>query len=351
MVSHDWMGQRFEQLLQRMPEDIHYLLGGVTAIVIDDDIRPSYYTDATGAIYLDPDRLWLTQGEKAVVNSAPDYRAAYAGAMNFRALWRYILPGVGNSTTEEENGERTLADIEPYLAALLFHELAHANDILPRSTYAGLDSNQSFFSAVRTIGAEGGDDFLSNTLSTTFPLESAMMKRIAEILYLGQEATAPERELSALQVGQAFESDSANDEYAYTSEFEDLAMLFEEAMMIIHYSAERDVVYANLPAVEGENPKCDEFTVGWGVRNRLAEPAVTERARWAVNKLLPHVDYSMAFDTLPAPRTIPAGLGWCASADFEDAQPTLYYKSEHRPRSSRPFDPRDALRPYELYMH
>jgi hypothetical protein len=42
VTSHAWMAPRFEQLLQRMPEDVLLLFRSVTAIVIGSDIRPSY---------------------------------------------------------------------------------------------------------------------------------------------------------------------------------------------------------------------------------------------------------------------------------------------------------------------
>lgn len=348
LVSHPWMGQRFEQLLMLMPEDIHYLLGGVTAIVIDDDIRPSYYTRLTGAIYLDPANLWLTPQEREQISAAPDYRAAYAGQMSFRSLWRYNIPG----WSEPMSGERSIEDIEPRLAALLFHELAHANDIFPRHYYQQADVNQSFVMLTETIAQQTGSNSESNYLSTIFqtlyPLNSQSMLRIAEILYKGYTPTAAERALTAAEVGAALEQEGANDEYAYTSQFEDLAMLFEEAMMKLHYGAERDIVFANLPAANDTAVDCDDYTVGWGMRNRLGDPAVKPRAQWVVEHLLTERDYSILFDTLEPARPIPNGLGWCTSASFEDIAQSLFYKSTHGGAKPQPFDPRDAIRAYEL---
>lgn len=346
LVSHTWMGQRFEELLSRMPEDILYLLGGVTAIVIDDDIRPSYYTSLTGAIYLDPEGLWLTEQERADVSSAPDYRKQYAEVMAFRSLWRYVVPGSVK--------ERTLDELEYDLAALLFHELAHANDIFPRSYYLKADINQSFLAITDTISKQTGDNstdnYLSALLNSEQPLASAEMKRIADILYNGHAADAGERLISAAQVGEHLESDGANDDYAYTSQFEDLAMLFEEAMMKLHYGADRDLVFANLPAAEDSDVQCNDYTVGWGVRNRLGDDLVKPRARWAVSKLLPHKDYSLLFDTLEQPSVIPPGLGWCQSETFNMVAPAHFQKSTYKTAQPEPFDPKDALRRSELRM-
>ena len=75
VVSHEWMGKRFAELLPQLPEEIITLLGSVTAIVISDNIRPSFYWTGSGAIYLDAANLWLTNAEKSTVNQSIDYRS------------------------------------------------------------------------------------------------------------------------------------------------------------------------------------------------------------------------------------------------------------------------------------
>jgi hypothetical protein len=61
LVSHDWMGDNFAAFLAQMDpnSDFARLLQSVTAIVISYDVCPSFYWVVTGAIYLDPDDLWL----------------------------------------------------------------------------------------------------------------------------------------------------------------------------------------------------------------------------------------------------------------------------------------------------
>ena len=83
VVSDGWMGVRFQQALQTLEPDILLLLRSVTAIVIDDDINPSFYWRATGAIYLDPYYLWTTNAEKATVSKEEDYRASFGDDLNF----------------------------------------------------------------------------------------------------------------------------------------------------------------------------------------------------------------------------------------------------------------------------
>jgi hypothetical protein len=94
-------------------------------------------------------------------------------------------------------------------------------------------------------------------------------------MYHGKSASFTQTQLTALEVGEAFELDIANDDYAYASRYEDVAMLFEEAMMKYLFSIDRDIAYTNRPAT-GSN--CDAYRVAWGVRGRLGDSDVKARA-------------------------------------------------------------------------
>ncbi len=91
VVSHSWMGDRMRDLLEIMPAEILLMLRSATAIVIDDDIRPAYYQQATGAIYIDPAYLWLTNEEKATISQHEDFRSSYGNDLQFKRLWRYVI--------------------------------------------------------------------------------------------------------------------------------------------------------------------------------------------------------------------------------------------------------------------
>ena len=47
VVSHRWMGERLEEVLRRAPDDLLRVLGAISAIVIDADVRPSFYWPLT----------------------------------------------------------------------------------------------------------------------------------------------------------------------------------------------------------------------------------------------------------------------------------------------------------------
>nr|WP_245608445.1 hypothetical protein [Shewanella waksmanii] len=85
LVSHQWMGENFERFLTELDphSDFATLLQSVTAIVISYDVRPSFYWVVTGAIYLDPNDLWLTPEQRDSINEAPDYRSGFSNELAF----------------------------------------------------------------------------------------------------------------------------------------------------------------------------------------------------------------------------------------------------------------------------
>ena len=127
------MGERFSQMLDVLPDDIKVLLGAVTAIVIDDDIIPSYYWGLTGAIYIDPRYLWLSPDEANSITQQEDFRSSFSSELIFIEASRYVLNGeyASNDIALDSGQSRTIAGITYRFAGLLYHELAHANDYFP----------------------------------------------------------------------------------------------------------------------------------------------------------------------------------------------------------------------------
>jgi hypothetical protein len=323
LVSHTWMGDRLEEILNKMPDDMLYLFGALTAVVIDDDIRPSYYSLNTAAIYLDPGYIWLTQDELDVINKAEDYRGEYIRKMAFRPMWRYI--------NGRWNGVRDLDSVVVDMAQLLFHELAHANDIFPQTSYDTVDPSLR----VEYVTSSLYDEYTSTRLRKWDPLESEVMYHIAGILYMGAPASDTYRRVSAATVGTHFEPDGANDDYAYSSQFEDVAMLFEEAMMKFYFNMDRDIGYTNAP----NSNRCEDYILGWGMRNRLGAEQVKSRAEWVVAQLLPESDYSEEFANFPEAQPLQTNVSWCATAPVASGK--LQEKSFSNGLNGQLIDPRN----------
>lgn len=317
VVSHPWMGERFREILERLPADILMLLKGVTAIVIDDDIRPSFYTTRTGAIYLDPAHLWLTNEEKATVALDEDYRSDFGSDLRFVPLWRYVKDDryAYLYYSLEDNETRTLDDILYRVAALLYHELGHANDYLPPDRVGTLHPGDTVPAAIARLQGES----IADRLYGESPLNSVVWKRLAAVLFGGEKATAEECLYSPEFVGGELAGDGANDDYAYASAREDVAMLFEETMMKYRFGVDRDIAYTIVPA--NQTPVCDDYLVKWGNRNRIAHPVVSARAIRVAADLLPGEDLSAFFAGLSSPIPMRLDEGWCSNLQLTSVQP------------------------------
>ncbi|VUD40443.1 hypothetical protein TDB9533_00230 [Thalassocella blandensis] len=308
VVSHDWMGTRMEEILNALPEEMLSIFRGVTAIVIDDDIRPAYYTSATGAIYLDPAYLWLSVEEANTINPKQDYRSGFSDPLAFRSVYRYVKDGQrAYSVGDFRNPEaRELAAIVPMVANLLLHELAHANDYFPPHTLDDLNTRATILEAARA----NQNNWISTRLSNSEPLQSSLLYSVAAVMYRGRQPGINELEASTEDVGLDFEIDSASDDYAYTSQFEDVAMLFEEIMMLYFFGVDRDFAFTSPP---DDDSSCNSFIIGWGVRNRIGESDVKMRAQYVVDQIFPNTVANNFFETLRTPEALENGTGWCAS--------------------------------------
>lgn len=321
VISHAWMGVRFRQALQAMPDDILSLMKSVTAIVIASDVRPSLYSWGTGAIHIDPAYLWMTNEEKATISKDPDYRADFDEDLSFATLYRYVTGAqyAWDYFDLEGNETRTLSDVERQFAAMLFHELAHANDAFPLPELTHLDRTMSLVDAFHSLAGRG----ISEQLVANQPLNSQLWMDLAEVLYLGTTASPTQRGLTAAQVGLELESDGANDDYAYVDSWEDLAMLIEEVMMHYHYGVDREIAYTNKPT--GRDAQyCNYYLVGWGVRNRISEPLVRSRVEFGLQLLLNKANVSQYLDGLPSQWHMINGRDWCTiqNRDMSSEKPT-----------------------------
>ena len=342
VISHQWMATRFEQALAELPPDILLLLRATTAIVIDADIRPAFYTTETGAIYLDPAYLWLTSDELATINPQEDFRAGFDDPLKFRSLHRYVKNGsyVYPHGLLEENATKSVNDVVLLSGELLYHELAHANDFLPPDTWDQLDRTDTVLEAI--IANEA--NFVSGRLYTFDPLQSEILRSLGEVMYEGRDPNAQDLAITAEEVGEEFELDNANDHYAYANarpySFEDSAMLFEETMMKYHFGIDRDIAFTAAPT----DPRyCDGYTIGWGVRNRVGDTDVKARAQLVASEILPSAsaEMSLFFQDFPLPQLMTSGTNWCNSINMAAPSGNVLQKTR-----LQILPPRDLLKPH-----
>lgn len=319
VVSHDWMGVRFEELLQRLPDDVVQMFGAVSGVVISYDIRPSFYWRLTNAIYLDPADLWLTNDEKATIYTEPDYRSGFGSALLFISIWDYMLNDnfAWDYYPLDGTEERTIDDIILTNAQLILHELAHANDVFPPSYWNSLDITKKPDLAAYDLVNE----WASEKLSRQYPLSSELMLDVAEVLFQGVEASESILALTANDLGMAMSTDAANDDYNYHTSREDVAMMFEEAMMAYLFGTDRVVAFLDRPAVD--NPTCNDYLTGWGERGRVAAPQIQPRLAMVLEHILPNLNSAAVIDSLPPVLPFEQGVGYCDNIRQTSSQRNL----------------------------
>jgi hypothetical protein len=314
LVSHAWMGARFRELLETAPADLLLLFRPVTAVAISSDVRPSFYLTATGAIYLDPAGLWLTQQERDSVSTRPDFRSDFDAVLAFRMLWRYVRGSAPAYRTQPRPGAlRSFEEVRVAMARLLYHELAHANDFLAPARLGSLSPYQGLDTAARPD--------VQRELAARLPLRSSLMRGLARVRFTGAPATLFQTTIGPGGVAAEFAADAANDFYNYTNDAEDTAMLFEELMTSIRFGAARDVAVTPPPAVP--NPTGSDYIVHWGQRNRVGDANVRERVRLVARLLIPELSLDAEIDALPPPRQLEADRSWTANLALAASGVTL----------------------------
>jgi hypothetical protein len=315
LVSHDFLGANFEQFLltQDTHDDFRRLLAGATVIVIGSHVRPSYYTAATGAIYLDANNLWLTPEQRDVVTEVPDYRLAYDDELNYSTFGRLVKNNdyARRSFPATSRMVRNIDELVLELGKLLYHELGHAGDFIPPSE-RNLNPALSIWANV--AGRVGARTLASDALATQYPLTSVEMKGLGQVLFRGEPASAEQKAYTGADVGRFFAADVASDDYAYSivpgsSSREDLAMLFEEFMMSYRHGVQYDLAFTNVYVPGMSNA---QMIVGWGERGRIAEAAIKPRIKLVVQRIAPWIDPAVV-DSLPAPILMKAGASWEAN--------------------------------------
>ncbi|GAA0852459.1 hypothetical protein [Aliiglaciecola litoralis] len=303
LVSHPWMGERFEQFLQRSTtgEDMRKLLRATTAIVISYDIRPSFYWSATGAIYLDAANFWVTPQERDTLNSAPDYRADFGNDLQFSIPWRYIKDNdyyiKSSKYPKSDRLTKSFEDMEASVSWLMYHELAHANDFYPQRSWANVSGTDT------PLSYANNNEPSSTAFSQSYPLTSQVMQRLARVSFLGDSASELQKSYTAQQVVDFFEPDKAPAYYSYSTIREDYATLFERFMMLYRLDALADTAII-------ERDQDNIYPVAWGQRNRVNHPSIQLRTQAVIEQILPEIDVQTEQQRLPGVQLFEPGVGY-----------------------------------------
>jgi len=311
LVSHHWMGERFMEILESLPDDIPVLMGSITAIVIASNIRPSFYTTETGAIYLDPNYLWLSEEEKNTISNQVDFRSGFANELNFTSLWRYLDPN--GAWARLPNSDRQIDDLSFPLARLLYHELAHANTFFPMASLNSITLDNTIVQAANEVI----DYNIAIKLNDFKTLNSELMLDLSEVMFQGKKATSAQKSLTATEVANAFSSDRATDDYAYVSYdpereifYEDVALLFEELMAKHHFNHDREIAYTNA----ANSSSCADYVIAWGQTGRIGHSDAKSAVRLVADNILPLNNLGPYIDSLANPIQT-QGINWCSALE------------------------------------
>ena len=311
LVSHDWLGRNFEQFLRVHDTrgDFRRMFMSVTAIVMSTHIRPSHYYAGTGAIYLDGDAYWLSPEERDTMNEAADYRSEFGSGLLYMTLWRYVEnnKSIFAFFDPRQRITRTMGDLRNEAAWELYHELSHALDFVPPAAYAGLLPSRSFWDNV--YPRYNNYLLTSDTVPARFPLTSTVMTNLGKVQFRGAAATDVQKAYSPGQIASYFSADIATDVYNYSTQFEDIAMTSEEALMQRRLGIRRDFAIADY--LSGKTSSSGAI-VRWGQRGRVGEATIKPKALAITQALTPWLEEG-EIGLLPPPIALRAGESWSAN--------------------------------------
>lgn len=309
LISHDFLAVAFKEVLYRMPTETLQMFGSVTAVVISDKITPSFFYANTGAIYISGKYFWSNKTELSIVNGVRDSRAGAGYLLQYIFDHDYIKNGKSISDRAQDSFQ-TYEEMTPKAARVLFHELTHANDFFPRKYYSQMvvENKKSYI----TTAYDHYDNKEITSMNLPTQLFSSKLTHIADILYLGGSATQEDVSTLAEEVISEFRSDLATDLYSYSNHFEDLAMCAEEALMLYYYNMPRFVLVIKLPRPNFDPPENYIYEIAWGVKSRVADPAIKNKAVFAVENDLGIKISQQISDRLDAtvPKEIQANMSW-----------------------------------------
>jgi len=310
LVSHRWMGERFEALLNDAPDTLLELFGSTTGIIISSDVRPSNYKSWTGGIRIDPRFLWMSVPEKRTILVQDDFRADFDLELQFQFISDYIINNdwASDYVSLASDRTRTFEQLRFRFQRLMYHELGHAFDFAPLDEIPNLDPNQSIFdAAVSMIERSGGSTLLTRDL----PLNSAELFALGRVSFRGQEATEEQKQVQPDYAGSLMADDGASLYYNYSTIREDFSNILTLAMMAFHHQATLNIAYTNKPP---EGATCNDYKIGWGVRDRLANEVVRARVAYVVERVYgesPQLDFIRNYTGQE--ELMEVGLGYCES--------------------------------------
>lgn len=282
VVSHDWMGVRFEQLLSQLSSEALVLFKPVAVIYIGSENDGVSYNARNARLKIDPELLWLTADEKTALASSDGESGGSSNDtrddLNFRFRFSYIKNGVALGSKESDS-ERVFSDIFDSFAVDIYSNLAFAADYFPASVY----SDDRLLVTPQMIFDENSNQPIITTPlydNESLSAPTSHLYSIARIYYDDETANDLYKTFTAADAGVSFDDEGKPKLWSYSNERRDMRSLFSLGMMKYKHDVSLNVLFFN--GMESNS----ETTIGYGLRNRIASPKVAARVKFVMERII-----------------------------------------------------------------
>ena len=207
-----------------------------------------------------------------------------------------------------KNSTRNLDELKYPLYSLLVHELSHANDFFPKSFYQHKDSNSNRTYLEVANERWGKDEILHFRLP--YYQYSKALKKIGQVLNAGAQEDDEDLSMTAEKALELFLVDPVSDEYAYSNNSEDFAMLVENSLMLYFYKVYTVAYITKFPHANFTPPENYEDQIIGGIKNKIAQEKVKPRALKAIEDIFSSEFSNKVKNNLDqvSPTSIPNGI-------------------------------------------
>jgi len=253
VVTHDWAGLRFKQILERMPPSTLALFKPVTHIYIGSEKQDTTFFYSPGRLVINIDALWMNPEEKSAIPVAEDTGSGTTdggtetldSGMQFVVGARTLIGGEF-AIASRSGSEREFDRLPFSLAFDLYWTLAYAHNFIRPDELRFADPSQTVGDLIDFDDANNidkrlyADTRLTNDLSYLYDATDA----IYDNAIVADDFLAS---VTAEDAGLAMESQGKIDLFSYRFTDADVASLFSRSMAKMHHDAFVDIAFLTRP--------------------------------------------------------------------------------------------------------
>jgi len=314
LVTHDWMGLRFQQLLEQLPREALKAFAPVTHVVLGGDgTRATEYNAYGNVLTVAPRSLWLTADEKLAVFVDTGGSGSTGEEDEFQFDFRFRYMKDDNYATWVESLEtRDYDQMVGRFQTSMFYSLAFANNVSYAAAIDDLPTNISTVEVFDNYYAGFSEELYAQPGVSS---GSSILYQLNEAYY--DDDVAPDAEQSAYlpdYVGSVFADDGMPVFYSYRNYSSEMSRLLQLGMLKYFSDIYIDIAFTN-PEPEFEILGCDDARIGWGVRNRVANPAVATKTQFLMEQVFGQSASLNNFfaNGIGEETPLPFDAGWCDS--------------------------------------